>query len=455
MSRSPLNVLTLIALIASAPLLSACTDLGEQLGLITAVPSATPPATPTGSPTQSADITTTPDSDSGSEIIDPEAMVMTVWMPEGIAPAADTPAGQELRDQIADFDDPRDELSVELYAKRSRSAGGIIAYLRSAPPVAPGMLPDVALVPRDSLIEATRENLIVPINTLLDPATFTEMYPVASALGMVDGQAAGLVYLMEFPHIVYREAFFESPPNTFDIVLRSPVPYLFPAGGQQTVSLTFLQQYMAAGGTLLDEDGNPHLDAEPLREVLTFYADARREAVIDTSLFQISDPANTWSAYTDRQAGFTTTTSSLYLADRADLRAGTRVTWIPTPDGSAFALNTGWAWVVVTRDPLRQTAALEFINHMMEPSRHGRFSQLGGWVPSQRTALNVWGDSDPYLAFANTVLINAQPMPDPLVLAAVGPALQGALEDVLLENALPISAATLAVETVSPDDPTP
>src|SRR5688572_15170342 len=104
MAHHLLKTITLAALISVATT-TACTDLGEQLGLITPAPSATQPAPPTGVPTQVAEGTATPDvSEDSGDSSDSDAMVVTVWMPESLVQSAETPAGQELLDQIADFD---------------------------------------------------------------------------------------------------------------------------------------------------------------------------------------------------------------------------------------------------------------------------------------------------------------------------------------------------------------
>jgi ABC-type glycerol-3-phosphate transport system substrate-binding protein len=369
-----------------------------------------------------------------------------------LIPSNETAGGQVLLDQLSTFEDDNPDLRVEFIPKLAQGAGSTIAYLRSAPSVAPGILPDIVLLPREALIEAAREDLIVPMETLIDPALLDEMYPVAESLGTVDEEMAGLVYMVEFQHTAYREVLFDTPPNTFEAAYQSPVDFLFPAGAEQGVSLTALSQYLAAGGTLVDETGRPHIDAAPLNAVLEFYLVARQRGVIDTSLFQVSDPAVTWADYRDRQDGFAVTSSSLYLEDRERVRTGTKVTWIPTPEGRPFALVSGWSWAVVTKDSERQAAAMALINTLMNPVNQGTLSQAANRVPSQRSALMVWGDDDTYFGFSNTILTNAQPMPDPLIIAAVGPAIQDAIENVLLQNILPIQAANQAAATVNGAD---
>jgi ABC-type glycerol-3-phosphate transport system substrate-binding protein len=426
-----------------------CASLGQRLGVGNPVPQATISATATGAaPTIAIPATSTP-ADQTPETAESGEITLIVWSVPNLIPDNETAGGQVLLDQLSTFEDDHPDIRIEFLPKTAQGAGSSIAYLRSAPAVAPRILPDIVLLPREALIEAAREDLIVPMETLIDPALLDEMYLVAEQLGTVDDELAGLVYMMEFQHTAYRDVLFESPPNSFEAAYQSPVDFLFPAGAEQGVSLTALAQYLAAGGTLVDETGKPHIDAEPLNEVLEFYLVARQRGVIDTSLFQVSDPAVTWANYRDRQDGFAVTTSTLFLEDRERVRTGTEVTWIPTPEGRPFALVSGWSWAVVTKDPTRQAAAMALINTLMNPVNQGTLSQAAFRVPSQRSALMVWGDDDTYFAFSNTMLTNGQPMPDPLIIAAVGPAIQDAMENVLLQNILPIQAANQAAATVN------
>jgi ABC-type glycerol-3-phosphate transport system substrate-binding protein len=408
------------------------------------VPTATATPATTATPTASA-----PDND--NELLDGDTarLALVVWAPEHLVPSSETPGGLELTDQIAAFEETHPGIPVEFYAKKISGAGSIMSYLHTAPPVAPAVLPDLVLLNHESLITAAREHLIAPIGDLLDDDIAAGMYPVAVELGTVDDQLVGLPYVLEVQHAIYRQVLFEAPPNSFEQVLASPVPFTFPAGARGTVNQTLLLQYIAAAGSLTDEDGSPTIDADALREVLTFYEDAYEAGVVDPVLFQIVDPQETWIAYRDRGVGLAVVTSTLYLAGREEVRSTTGLSWIPTPQGQAFTLATGWSWAIVTADPERQARAVALIEHLMDPIQQGVFTEAASWLPSNRAALTVWGSGDRYASFGNTLLTNAAPFPDPALLTATGPAIQGALEDVLLNNVQPVQAANTAAQQVN------
>ena len=431
-----------------AALLAGCSVLaGDETS-----PVQQPAPTPTeAAPTLEAPTTPSPLADSPDMTGEgPSEIVLTVWTSEGLSPSSEAPGGQVLVEQLAAFDETHPDIRVEIYVKRSQGPGSTLAYLRTAPPVAPDVLPDVALLDQKALAQATAEELIVPIGSLLDPAIANELYPAARELGTIGEQMVGLPYALEVQHLAYRVTFFQEPPNSFEAILESPVPYVFPAAPEDSVNHTLLLQYMAAvDGNLTDEEGRPVLDADALREVLGFYADARAAEVVDPALFQITDPAETWALYRDRQANLAATTSTLYLAERDQVR-NTAVTWTPTPTGDPYALVGGWSWAIVTQDPERQAAAMLLLNFLMNPVNQGTYTQASYWLPTQPAALAVWGDGDPYTGFGDLLLRNARPLPDPSLQSVIGGALQEALEAVLLNDVPPVQAATEAAQSVNP-----
>jgi hypothetical protein len=89
------------------------------------------------------------------------------------------------------------------------------------------------------------------------------------------------------------------------------------------------------------------------------------------------------------------------------------------------------------------------ITYLMEPVNQGDYTLAARYLPSQRAALAVWGD-DPYAAFADVLLENAEPLPGDALLRPVGDALQDAVESVLLNDTPPAQAAAQASQAVVP-----
>ncbi len=423
---------------------------GEAVGRTPVPPDPTPETPgspdPTGAPTPAGDLVGTSAPDGG-----PETIVLTVWMPDRLAPSIETPGGQAFLEVLSVFDEAYPAIQVEVYIKRTSGPGGILSYLRTAPSVAPGVLPDLALLRRDALLQATGESLIVPIEPLVGENLIDSLYPVAVDLGTVNGVLVGLPYVLDMQHVVYRETLFASAPDEFVEVLESPVTFDFPAAPLGSVNQTTLLQYLAAGGTLIDESGAPLLDVAALTRILTFYADAREAGVIDPAVFQITDVSETWGRYRDRQSGLAVVSASQYLAERDQVRS-TGLAPVPTEGGGPVALVTGWSWVMVTRDPDRQTAAMLLLEALMDPASQGTYTRAASRLPSQPAALMVWGEDDRYVAFGDQLLRAARLLPDEAQQAVVGDAIQNALEEVLLNGVSPVQAASNAGRAVNPPE---
>ncbi len=381
-------------------------------------------------------------------------LILTVWTSERHAPSSETPGGQVLLEQLAAFDEARPDIQVEVYVKRVSGPGSMLAYLRSAPTVAPGILPDLVLLDREALVQAANEELVAPIERLVDPAVASELYPAAISVGSVEGTLIGLPYVLETEHVVYRTSIYKDPPVTFEDVLASPEPFVFPAGTIGKVNRTTLTQYLAAGGTLIDENGDPTLDIEALNAVLTFTAEAREKGVIDPALFQLTDPAESMEMYLTRQTSLAVTTSTNYLHE-IDVLRSTSAAAIPNADGIPFALATGWSWCVTTTDLDHQTAAMALLNFMLNPINQGEYTQASGWLPTQSRSLTVWGDGNEYARFADQLLENAIMRPNAVTIGEAGMAIQQALEDVLIDEMLPAQATSKAVQSLTPESAEP
>jgi ABC-type glycerol-3-phosphate transport system substrate-binding protein len=376
-------------------------------------------------------------------------------MVEVFAPASDTPGGEALLSQLATFDEMYPDIRVDMQAKGVSGRGSTLDYLRTAPPVAPSVLPDLVLLNHNALVLAAREGRIVPWEEVSDEAFLAlldELYPITTDLGRVDGLLVGLPYMLEVRHAVFRESLFEEePPGIYEdfLIEDSEAPaYVFPAAQANGVNRTTLLQYMAAGGRLIDDEGNPIVDAAALAEVLTFYEAARDAGVLDPSVLQYDTPTDAWNLYLGDEIGFAEVSSVPYLAGRAEAR-NTELAGVLTEEGNPITLVTGWSWALTTGDPERQAAAATLVAWLMEPVNHGTYAEAADYLPSQPGALAVWGGDDPYVPFINDLMEVAVLPPDPEIDSVVGVAMQEAVQDILLGRVSAQEAAAQAAADVA------
>jgi ABC-type glycerol-3-phosphate transport system substrate-binding protein len=375
---------------------------------------------------------------------------LTVWITEEFEPSDNNPGGRQLRDQLQAFDQSRADLELDVVVKRATGPGSIVDYLYTAVPVAPKVLPDLATLSNQNLEEiaplpapAGAESLLQPLDELIPPNVIGDLFPVGRALGTVGGQLLGIPFMLDLEHLVYNTAVLsDSVPHTWNRILASGGPYVFPAAEEARVD-TPLLHYLAAGGRLTDDGGNPRLAIDPLTEVFRFYQRCAADRVIPVATVQTRSLAESFGRYENNNALIAHVNASTYLSERAGLFS-TGVAPIPGPNRPGASFVTGWHWAVVTSDPVRRQMAVDLITWLAEADNLGIWSYAGSWLPATQSALLVWPEEDDYLPFAREQLLSGIRWPGDAYYQAVQARLAGAVRDVLLGNANPAEAASSA-----------
>ncbi|MCD4687233.1 MAG: extracellular solute-binding protein, partial [Anaerolineae bacterium] len=334
----------------------------------------------------------------------PENTTVTVWWPDELYPD-DATTEAILTNQFDLFALTYTNYGIEVRHKRTHGVGGILSTLRTAAPVAPGALPDLTLMRRADMITAATDGLIVPIDAWI-PADLAgaNLFPGLRALGEVDGELYGVPYALDLYHTVYRVSVFDQSPTTYDAILAAETPYLFP-GGASPVSWTILLQYIAAGGRLVDRDGNTTLTPEALLAVLDYYAAGLEAGIFGPDLIEHTTVNDYWNAFVTGEGNIASVPSTTYLALKDSVQ-NAELAPVPTEDGTTLTMIDGWMWVLTTQNPDQQTQALAFLSWMMRISQQSAFTEAYGIVPSQTRALRLWED-EAYADFAQELLSTA------------------------------------------------
>lgn len=395
----------------------------------TPAPSATPPVTDT--PTASnAQPTATPD---------PAANLLRLWLPPHFAPDAENEGGEVLLQQIAAFEEAHG-LEVQVRLKAERGSGSLLEALLNAYNVAPSALPDVVALSHDDLVAAASAGAVIPLESWLPPDVRQDAYPFAQALGQVDGRWMGVPFAADARILVYNTDVYTTAPARWRDIITGTL--IFPAG--EDTGLTVLSEYLALGGPLENQAGEPALDAQRLASALRQFQNAQQADVLPLSTLNYTDPARTWQIFRERRATLALTTAQWYLreANRVERSAAALP---PTQSEMPFTLAEGWSWVVVNtnRDPAR---AADLIAWLAAPEQMGAWTQAARVLPTRTAVLAAWGD-DPFAPLAAEVLTRAQPQPARDVLDTLGPLLRQAVENVLSGRASPEAAANTVAES--------
>ncbi len=380
------------------------------------------------------------------------ALVLTWWTPEFISPKAAPPSGPLLERYLAEFEAAAEgKVRVTPVLKARYGKGGLLDSLRTAQPVAPSILPDIVSLDLDELHQAVSLGLLRPMNAL-DDRIDDGFYPAARAAGEFDAGLMAVPLALDLSHTIYDRRALSRVPETWVGLLSDRISYIFPAAAPQLSSApspvgslqrSILSGYLSAGGMLEPETRQLTLQEQPLLRLLMFYADATSAGLLPAQADEIASLDDSWGAYVQGQAQMANVSARRYLAERSSLSdAGFAA--LPGWSGPASPVLNGWALAIVTQDPMRQEAALGFLEWLLAPERVGNWTQAAGWLPASPEALSVWGD-DPYYDFLDDSLRNAIAPPVGLDSIQAAQRVQQAVLDVLRGASRPEDAVRSAI----------
>ena len=379
-------------------------------------------------------------------------ITLTLWLPTRFNPPADdNPAYQILRQQLDDFARTADGVPSQIVIKQDRGPGGLLDLLRTASPVAPGVLPDVIALESTDLETAARAGLLKPIGSQLPADLTDDLFPFARNLGTLNGELYGLVYSADIEHLAGNQLAGNSAtplPPTWSALLDEPRRYLFVVGGPGSgVSDAVVAHYLSAGGTFTDSNGQPALDEQAVKTLLETYLEAQTKGILPGNLTQFNNASDIWTAWRGNGNTLVDLTASQFLSVETRLPE-LQYAALPSLNKVATPIGRGWAYAIVANDPRRQAAALRLLQHLLTPPNAGEWTQAAGTLPGRAAALAAW-DANAYTSFLRAELTQAQTAPSAAIMAVVSPPLRKAVDDVLAGRATPTEAAHTAALTVN------
>lgn len=378
----------------------------------------------------------------------PPSPTISLWFPALLSYEVELHTAA-LFSELLDAYSQQSGQTVNLRLRRTDGLGGIFETLSSAARVAPSALPDMVLLRARDLPRAAAARLIFPLadDTLREDAYFT----TGLALGQFENLQYGIPYLLEMQHTVYRGE--GAPPNSLDALISRQLPYLFTAKVSKGANSTLLSHYIALGGRLNDQNGDPLLDYEPLLTVMTRYAEAHAAGSLPNDVLDYAEVTQYWSPFVAGRNALVQVDSTFFLRQRALANSSDAETWqvaaLPriASETQSLSIVDGWLWVFTTDSAERQNRALSLLRWLKETARFAEFSQQAGILPAQRAALAAWEDSA-YATFAATLLDRALvPLADTVNLTAAG-AIQENFARILKGEADGENAANTALEKV-------
>lgn len=403
-------------------------------------PSPTPVVTPTVEPTL-------PATEPANQV---SQQSLNVWVLSDISTEADNPGGTILAEQLAAFETNHPNVTLNVERKASSGQGDALSYLRSGRDVAPTILPDLVILPAESLTTAAAEELIFPLQDFIAPEDINDLFPSANELSQIDDQLYGYPFaLTNLSHMAYDpEVFTDTVPITWDeYVGQEGANFYFPAAGPSGAELA-LQLYFAAGGNIVSEPGQPALEVEPLTTALSFFSQGQNQGFFPNQTTNLTLLNETWQAFANGEAASVQTDQSQYSVER-DSDADSDFAQLPGIEAPLTPLVKGWTWAISTPDPARQTMAAELLNWLIAAPNIGDWSLAASKLPARRTAFEQWPPNDPYFIFLQQELEFADPYPVAANTALLS-LLSTAVVDVLTQAKPPLQAAEDSVAALQP-----
>jgi ABC-type glycerol-3-phosphate transport system substrate-binding protein len=361
-------------------------------------------------------VTGTPPADTTPDIAIPTTAVtqtqpsLRVWLPPEIALSTEDGAAI-FNAQLAAYRSNHPNVQLTIEQKSVSGQSSILNYIRTGRTVAPEILPDLIAIPIDQLTAALNEQLIYPLDGLVETTLLEDLYPAALELVLKDSRVAGYPFILTgLPHLAYNsEMITQTIPTRWEPLTELPYSFVFPANGTPGGMLG-LEFYLAAGGTFTNDAGQVALQVEPLATALQQLFIAKSSGFILDQSSNYSMLQESWPLFQAGTAEFALTSSEQYLRQRDD-EGKFLVTAVPGLQQPLSPLLNGWAWAVTTTDPAQRQLVGELLNSLIASDQLGEWSYASNYLPARQAALAFWPQDDSYVAFAREQLNRAQAMP--------------------------------------------
>lgn len=371
------------------------------------------------------------------------SIVLHLWLPPNFDPEAGTPAADLLKARLEEFSRRRPGIRIDVRIKALDGTGGLLNSLTTASAAAPLALPDLVVLPRPTLETAALKGLLHPFDGLTNILDNPDWYDFARQLAHLQNSTFGLPLAGDALVLIYRPTVLETPPADWETTLTLEHPLAFSAADPQ--ALFTLGLYQSANGVLVDEQGRPTLENDPLTNVLAFYQQAEQNGVMPYWITQYQTDDQAWQAFENEETDLVITWISRYLSN---MQADIAIAPLPTQTGEPYTLGNGWVLALSTPHADRQALGAELAEYLTDSEFLSQWSEASGIIPPQPSALSNWSDNS-LQTLVNRIATSARLIPSTDLLTSLGPPLQQSTVAVLKEQSDPQMAAQAAIDSLS------
>lgn len=381
-----------------------------------------------------------PEANSTPDVSQP--ITLTLWVPEEFAPGAER-GGDVLEKQIAEFQTAHPNIQLNYVLKAPYGKGGLVDWLSQLHELLPERLPDAVIVDSRELDQLETLGLVHPLNRVLPSGAFWDLFTAGQTIARRNGQWNNQPIVLDTEHLVYDTRRVTTPPTTWAQVLADKTQFAFAADSTEA----FLLHYMENGGSL-DPTLHPALDASVMQAVLDYYQRARANGNLNENTAVMKSARDVMPLFVTGQTPMAQVRARDFLIERSRLPNAVAAP-IPTRDGRATALVSGWSFVVITNDPARQNAAVQYLTWLIDPARLGEWANAARLIPAGKSAFAQAMDSSAYAEVLWNLLQDPLVAPSFSQQAPYADAWHTATQAVLNGQLAPDDAAFRAVQTIT------
>jgi len=382
-----------------------CASLEPLLASLTPpspVPTKRSTSTPPPSPTETAPV-------------EPQVSSLRIWLPAQFNPSAENRSAEMLAHRLAEFEALYPDLKIEVRLKKADAEGEILNALALTSAAAPRALPDLILLSRADMEAAALHGLLHPIDGLSTLLEDPNWYSYAQQLGHIQNTGYGLPFLGDALVFVYYPELGQIV--SWEDILGSEGNIVFPAGNPQ--ALVGLSLYASAGGKILDAQGLPTLEPEPLTRVLRLVEEGETKEVFPPSLANVTNETQALQIYRTGNANKGIFWFLSYQPEDGTLAP------LPGLGELPYSYATGWVWALAGANPEHQQIAVELAEFLVADDFLSELTREMGYLPT-RPSIVAEGDRT-----LTAILESVHLIPSSDALAILGPLMQEALTRVL------------------------
>ncbi len=333
------------------------------------------------------------------------SLTLTLWIADDIAPGL-TPAGRILTNQLDAFSAANPAIHVQVVPKRAFGKGGMLDLLLTTRNVIPARLPDLVALDLSQVPLAAQAGILQPLDGIVPTDLSGDFFVFAAQAARFRNQWIAVPFAANVDHLVYNRNIIRKPPQTWDEFTKQKGSLLLPLGGDSA----FLLQYFAVSGSVTDASNHPALDISATAQVLSFFKRAHDLGLVPENAVNVKTGDEVWTNFAAGQASMAQVSASRFIAERSKVPSALYAP-VPTREGKATTIATGWAFALVTNEPVRQAAAARLMQWIVQGDRLAPWLRAARLLPTTRATVPLAVDPPDYAAFIREQLEGAVPMP--------------------------------------------